>query len=204
VLLCSCGRPMSGRPHNGTYPDGQKRRQYFCAKNRRGCGKVAVDMRAADGELQEFVVQRLSDPRFADAIATARNDVTDRLEHVRKEIADCEKLQRALSDWLGRRELTLDSFDAANKPLAEDLARLNDERERLDQGAGDGPVKVQSAEEIRRQWTDAEVPDRRAMLKSALRGGLQAVVKPAGKNGKRKFDRTRITIGKPEKSDSVA
>jgi site-specific DNA recombinase len=34
-----CGRKLSGRPHVGEYPDGQRRRQYACTKARGGVGR---------------------------------------------------------------------------------------------------------------------------------------------------------------------
>ena len=44
------------------------------------------------------------------------------------EIAECERLQQAISDRWGRREMTLAAFDAANACLVPDLARLTAER----------------------------------------------------------------------------
>lgn len=122
---------MTGRPHSGTYSDGTPRRQYHCNKGGGGCGKVAADMRAVDGELRAFVALRLSAPRHAAAVAAARAQVADRLAAVNAEIADCEAIAEALADRLGRREITLVAFDKANEPLAADLARLRAERDTL-------------------------------------------------------------------------
>ncbi|MGH8573051.1 MAG: recombinase family protein, partial [Gammaproteobacteria bacterium] len=201
VRCGSCATTLMARPHNGQYPDGEQRRQYFCGRAKRGaCGKVAVDMRAVDRELRELVVARLSDSRHAAAIAAARAQVADRLSAVDAEIAEIEQLQRALSDRLGRREISLESFDVANRPLAQDLARLVAEREQLADGSPAGPVQAMSAHAVAQQWDDPDtaVAERRAMVTAAL-GGSWLAVDPAVKapGVKRVFDRRRLRLVKP-------
>jgi hypothetical protein len=69
-----------------------------------------------DAEPQVLVVRRLSDSRYAAALEAARAQVADRLTAIRIEIADCEALQAALSERLGRRKIKLDAFDKADQP----------------------------------------------------------------------------------------
>ncbi|WP_233620544.1 recombinase family protein [Amycolatopsis sp. WAC 01416] len=73
IVRCGrCGNLLYGRPHSGVYKGTEeKRRQYACLTSRRGCGKVAADARLIDIELRQFVMTRLSDPRFAAAISAA-------------------------------------------------------------------------------------------------------------------------------------
>lgn len=52
----------------------------------------------------------------AAAILAARSKVAERLAEVNEEIARCEAPKRALSERFGARQMTLDSFDAANEP----------------------------------------------------------------------------------------
>jgi len=201
IVRCgSCGTGLVVRPHTGTYSDGERRRQYYCDPRRnRACGRVAVDQRALDRELRELVIARLSDSRHAAAIAAARAQVADRLAAVTAEIGDIERLQRALSDRLGRREISLDSFDVANRPLAEDLARLTVERDELSGGNPAGPTEAMSAETVAAQWDDpdASVADRRAMLTAAL-GRSWLVVDPVKAAGvRRTFDRRRVRLVEP-------
>jgi site-specific DNA recombinase len=196
ILRCGlCGHALSGRPHTGTYPDGQKRRQYACVKSRGGCGKVAVDVRAVDRELRGFVLDRLSDRQHAAALTAARARVADRLSEVEAEIRECERLQKALAERLGRRDraMTLDAFDAANEPLARDLVRLSAEREVLSGGESGGPVDALGLDEVAAQWDAGQVSERRAMLTAAL-GRERVSIAAATATGRGKFDPTRVKI----------
>lgn len=197
ILRCGrCGITLSARQQNTTYRDGKPRMTYFCNKQRRGCGKLYADVRAVDKELRALTIVRLSDSRHAAAIEAARARVADRLADVRAQIADCESIQAALSERLGRREVTLDAFDRANEPLAADLARLRAERETLEGGSPEGPVVAQSRETIAAQWDDADVLEQRTMLASAL-GRNVLKVQPFAHNGKRSFDPERLQLVDP-------
>ena len=198
VLRCGvCGHKISGRPHTGTYHDGQKRRQYMCNRGTGGCGKVAADMRAIDEQLRGLVTRRLSDSRYAQAVAAAQAQVSQRLSELDAEIAECEELQQALSDRLGRREITLKAFDAANTPLGASLAALRTERESLTGSpTAAGPVRALPPETIAAQWDDADIPAKRAMLVQAL-GPLRLLLDPARKDGKRRFTSDRLRLDNP-------
>jgi DNA invertase Pin-like site-specific DNA recombinase len=204
VLRCGrCGHRLTGRPHTGTYPDGVPRRQYHCTKRSGGCGGVAADVRAVDGELRSFVVRRLSDPRHAAAVAAARARVADRLSAVIVEIAECEAIEEALADRLGRREITVAAFDKANQPLSVDLTRLRSERDALSAGEPAGPVTVLDAAEVAAQWDTAEPPERRSFLLAAL-GSLRLMLDPAPKSGRRVFDPARIRLAEVSSSSDNA
>jgi len=127
ILRCGqpdCGTRMSARKAEGVYKGTVDRRQYYtCAKERRGCGGVNADLRSVDWELRAFVIYRLSDSRYAAAVEAARAQTADRLSMINAEIADDEELQGALSERLGRKELTLAAFDRANAPLVKKPGR---------------------------------------------------------------------------------
>ncbi|MEV6624945.1 recombinase family protein [Amycolatopsis sp. NPDC051106] len=199
ILRCGrCEMKLSASRKDTVYKDtGERRAVYFCNKQRRGCGKVYGDRRAVDAELRLIVIARQSDPRHASAVAAARARVADRLAEVRAEIAECEKIQNALSERLGRREITLDAFDHANQPLAADLARLRAERETLSGGKPDGPTRAQDPAEIASQWDDGNVYEKRAMLSSAL-GKALLFLDPSGRTGTRAFKRERLRLVDPE------
>ncbi|MGH3520871.1 MAG: hypothetical protein ACRDQ7_26555 [Haloechinothrix sp.] len=184
---------LSGHKQSATYRDGEKRATYFCNKGRRGCGRVYADVRAVDRELRIFVLRRLSYPRHAAAVSAARSKVAERLAVMDDEIAKCEQLQRALSDRLGRREITLDSFDVANEPLAADMAQLRAERQSLSGGTPEGPTEPQSVEALDAEWQDGDIAAKRAMLTSAL-GRDRLVIDRFDRNGKRVFDKSRIRL----------
>jgi len=199
IIRCGvCKRPLSARKQEKTYADGSRRSTYFCNPERRGCGKVYADVRAVDHELRKLSVKRLSDPRRVAAIGAARSQVAGRLAEVKKEIAEIEVLQRALSDRLGRREIRLDAFDVANKPLAADLARLLTERDSLPGGLPDTPPEELGRIEVESRWDDAvDVADRRAMLTDALENEW-LLIDPKGRGGSKVFDPTRMRLSNPE------
>ncbi|MFD0490719.1 hypothetical protein ACFQ0O_30865 [Saccharopolyspora spinosporotrichia] len=150
-------------------------------------------MRRVDEELRTFVVARLSDSRFAEAVSAARAQVSDRLDEVTAEITECERLQEELAAKLGRRELTLKAFETANAPLAESLHALYAERDKLSGGSPEGPTAAQPAEVIAQQWDSAEPAERRALFTQAL-GQHTMVIDPAIKDRKRKWDPARVRI----------
>lgn len=77
--------------------------------------------------------------------------MSERLAEVTREIEEIETLQAALSERLGRREITLPVFDASNKHLMDDLAPLLDERESLSDGSPEGPTVAMSEEQVAAQ-----------------------------------------------------
>ncbi|MBB4684635.1 recombinase family protein [Amycolatopsis jiangsuensis] len=194
ILRCAvCRRKLSARTNRtATYrEDGQWRFQYFCPKQRRGCGTVYVDGRAVDRELLAFTVERLSDERHAHEVAVLQSRTSDRLAEVRAEIAQIEVLQQGLSERLGARRISLDAFDVANEPLAADLARLIAERDELTEEVPAGPTEVASAQTLADEWEKGDTSEKRAMLTRAL-GRDRMTVFPADRTGKREFDRSRL------------
>jgi len=201
--IVRCGEPdcdaaLSARKGEGFYKGTEVRRAYYtCAKERRGCGKVNADLRSVDRELRAWVIARLSDSRYAAALEAARAQVADRLTALNAEIHDCETLQEALSERLGRRELTLSAFDRANTPLAKTLAELYAERDALSGGAPEGPTTAQSAETVAAQWDAADTVERRAMLTQALGSSTLYLDRYVKRPGPRVFDRDRLRLVDP-------
>jgi len=119
------------------------RASYRCNKQRKGCGRIDISLRRVDAELRALTVARLSDPRHAEAITAVRSQVSDRLSTVLDEIEQIEGVARALSERVGRREMSLADFDNSYKFLQEDLTPLITERDQLKARAfGDGTVNV--------------------------------------------------------------
>lgn len=174
ILRCArCGLTLSAKKvsstKSGFYPGTTQRKAvYFCHPDRRGCGKVSIDVRATDKRLRALTASRLSDPRHAAAVSAARARVAEELTRVRKELAECLRIQEALTERAARREIALDAFDRANGPLQADIARLKARDTELSGGNLDGPLQPQSMEEILRQWDEGEISDKRTLLRSAL------------------------------------
>jgi DNA invertase Pin-like site-specific DNA recombinase len=174
-----------------------RRKNYTCDKDQRGCGKINADVRSVDRELRAMVIARLSDKRYAAALEAARAQVADRLTEVNAEIADCEELQNALSERLGRRAMSLSAFDRANEPLAVTLARLYAERDVLSGGEIGRPTATQSAAKVAAQWDVGTNTERRAMLKQALGASTLYLDRYVKRPGPRTFDPGRLRVVDP-------
>jgi site-specific DNA recombinase len=194
-LRCGrCDALLSAHPH-GKLANGEPRRVYFCNTQRRGCGKIAAQVNHVDERLEEFVVERLSDPEHAAGLSAFRARTNEQLERVRAEIEQVEQLQAALTARLVRREIPLAAFDENNALLVKDLARLTAERGALPGGNGDDDtIAVMDAEEVLAEYKAADLVGRRTMLKRAL-GRNRLFIDPA-KPG-RTFDPNRIRLGPP-------
>jgi site-specific DNA recombinase len=199
IMRCKlCDTPLSAHPAGSVYSDtGELRYAYFCNKQRRGCGKVSVDGRAIEEELRTVTILRLSDREHAAGIERARARVADRLAQVRTEIAQCREIQEGLSVRLGRREMSLAAFDAANGPLVADLARLEAEDHTLSGGNLDGPAEPQSAAQVAADYDAADIAERRRMLRSALSPDTLLIARGT-RTGKRVFDRGRLWLRDPD------
>jgi DNA invertase Pin-like site-specific DNA recombinase len=198
VLRCGlCGHTLSARKAAAKFAlvDGSIRRVYFCPKHRGGCGKVEAAMSGVDQEIKLLVITRLSDPEHAAQVKAYTTRRAERLAEVRQDIADVESLTEALSERLGRREMTLAGFDKANKPLAAQLAELEAERASLESGQL-GPVAVATRAEIEAEWATAGPAEQRVMLVRAL-GRWRLLVDPGRRIGP-KFDPTRVRLVPPD------
>lgn len=180
-----------------------RRKYYACQADQRGCGKVHADVRSVDRHLRALVITRLSDKRYAAALEAARAQIADRLTEVNAEIAECEELQTALSERLGRRAMSLAAFDRANEPLAKSLAKLYAERESLEGGSDDRPAVAQSAAEVEAQWITGNNTERRAMLKQALGASTLYLDRYVQRPGPRVFDPARLRVVDPSGRDHM-
>lgn len=198
ILRCGlCGKKISAASTGTAYKDGTRRYQYICNKQRRGCGGVYADAAAVDNQLRLFVIARLSDARHAQAIAAARARVSSRLTELNKEIKSITDVQEALVERLVRREISVTTFDKSNLFLATDLAPLEEERGKLSGASVEGPDEALSAEELARQWKDADLLGKRALVTQAC--GLDELrLSPGKKSGKRAFGRERLRLLPPE------
>ncbi len=97
-----------------------------------GCAKLIVDQRdldeAAEALTVEILVGRLARPMRSKPTSRELESEATRLDLA---IADAERVAEALSDRLGRGEITLSRYDIAVRPLDERIAKLRAEREAL-------------------------------------------------------------------------
>jgi hypothetical protein len=173
VAVCGrCGTRLSGRPRANMrpYPDGEVRRQYWCAYTHGGCGKLNIDQRALDEAARALAVAILSDPRHAAAVEAAAARTAAEAADLDGQITAAEELAGQLAGRLGRGEITLARYDAATGPLDARLAKLRAARAELAAPAPVPPALAEAAWAGR--WDEADGGEKRRLLRMALRGRL--------------------------------
>jgi site-specific DNA recombinase len=194
-----CGHGLSGKPQYKATATRRERLIYFCPAHRGGCGKVATNIVGVDAQVRLLVIERLSSREHAAQVTAFTSTRVTRLTQVRAELAQAEQLQEALAERLGRQEMTLGAFDAANAPVVKTLAALVAERDSLESGEL-GPLEVATAAEITAEW-DALVAARdvgglRAMLRRAL--GRHRLVLDRATSQSPYFDPSRLRLELPD------
>jgi hypothetical protein len=142
-----------------------------------------VDQRALDRAARALVVEILSDTRNTDEIEHAAYEAASEAVQLDIKIAEAEAVAEALSDRLGRGEITLAHYDLVIKPVDERIASLRAERAAL---PDPGPVPVPGTQQSlgtsraqwRQRWDTADYKRKRDLLKMALRG-KHLVIQPA-------------------------
>jgi site-specific DNA recombinase len=204
IVRCGlCGHVLTGRPRTNMrpYPDGEPRRQYWCQPQAHdgGCGRITVDQRELDRHVTALTVAILSDPRHAVAVEARARQVTEQRRRLDGELAKLDDLATQLAVRVGRGELPLARYDAMVEPLDKRIGELRGQLEELDAAPLAVPVGVaaelaaKSEAQWRRRWSDAEVDQRRDMVRQALRG-RRLVVESADPAGPRRFDPERVQV----------
>ncbi|MGH3299193.1 MAG: hypothetical protein ACRDP7_46125, partial [Trebonia sp.] len=151
----------------------------WCNPTAGGCGKTEVDQRALDSAARALVVEILSDTRNTDEIEHAAYEAASEAVQLDIKIAEAEAVAEALTDRLGRGEITLARYDLVIKPVDERIASLRTERAAL-------PDPVPRAQQSpgtsraqwRQRWDTADYKGKRDLLAMALRG-KHLVIQPA-------------------------
>ena len=182
----TCGKPLYGRPNAGSYPDGEPRRSYVCAKSTGGCGRLLMDALTVEDVARRFTIGRLSDPKHAAQVAAVFAAAQQGRAALDQDITEAEETVGRLKNRLRRKELSLRGYESAVVTVLEHLDALMAERNALDVPAVTGPVEAGKARaEIEAEWDTGTQEHRRAMLVSALGGTTQLVILPAGRGNRR-------------------
>src|SRR6202034_3627748 len=86
-----------------------------------------VDQRALDSAARALAVEILSDTRNTDEIEHATYEAASEAVQLDIKIAEAEAVAEALTDRLGRGEITLARYDLVIKPVDERIASLRAE-----------------------------------------------------------------------------
>lgn len=159
---------------------GQAMRAYRCPVH--GCNHNATDARALEEFVRSAVVDKLSDPRNASAVARK----SAALAKVDAKIATAEAKIAEARHRLGTVEgFTFEDFDGITGPLKAQVAKDAKEREALIAKGAGRVATVADRAEVERMWACGDVAVRRTMVLAALPFGVDV----------HKADRSRRTIG---------
>ncbi|MGD0604500.1 MAG: hypothetical protein ABSA53_12975, partial [Streptosporangiaceae bacterium] len=90
-----------------------------------------MDQRALDSAAHALAIEILSDMRNADEIEHAAREAASEAVRLDIKIAEAEAVAEALTDRLGRGEITLARYDLVIRPVDERIASLRAERAAL-------------------------------------------------------------------------
>jgi site-specific DNA recombinase len=193
LIRCGrCGKTLNGQVARN--PGENLRYRYGCNGQRGGCG-LTIDMAKTDAELRALTIARLSDSRYARAIAAARARISTRMAELTAEITQIEAVQAALAERVGRRQMSIAEYEKSADFLSADLEPLLAERDTLAAGSIDGPTQVLTSVDVARQWDEAQTTrERRAMLADAIgTDHVRILPSPPGPR-QRRFNPDRIVL----------
>ncbi|WP_433508522.1 hypothetical protein ACQP04_29065 [Pseudonocardia halophobica] len=141
--------------------------------------------------------ERLDAEDVADATAAAQT--SRRVDEIAEELEAARQVEDALSEKLGRGEISLSAWEVGHKHAHARVVHLEAERDELAaQTAQEGPeFEVARAEELAADWDADEAANgtlRRAMLARALRGRYVEIEPRPHQKGKPVFDSSRVSI----------
>jgi len=187
LVLRRCGSPaaatfLHGRTRNALkpYPDGSVSRSYWCNPTAGGCGRP----KWTSGHWMQRHARswlRSCRTRAHDEIEHAAYEAASEAVQLDIKIAEAEAVAEALTDRLGRGEITLTHYDLVIKPVDERIASLRAERAALPD-PGPVPGTQPSLGTSRAQWRSggitAATRESKTCSKMALRG-KHLVIQPA-------------------------
>lgn len=177
-----CGRPGCGAKLIGCHGNGGPR--YWCMPSRGGCGKLAITAEATEAEIEEQVLEYVTDEKVVARLQAVVQDVDSR--QVRREIAEDEAALKSLAAEFARKQVTLAEWKEARTIIAE---RIEENRALLVSRAPKAVRRLLAAQDRRAEW-QAFSPSARRDVVLALVAGYR--VAPFRKGAARRFDPARL------------
>ena len=174
VLRCdACGRPMVGSRMAGTYDDGSPRRMYRCPPQ--GCGRVAVDARAAERWAGRQVVAVMSAPEHAQTVTRRGEELAElgrRIQLIQDAITQLDARTPGVHpDRVVQHQARIMAHEDELTPLLNQRDALYAERR-----AG---ATVMDVAALRHNWADATPAERRELCRLTMPNGFY--VAPVGR-----------------------
>ncbi|MEU2558476.1 recombinase zinc beta ribbon domain-containing protein [Streptomyces longispororuber] len=181
-----CAHAMQGARTNAGTPG------YRCRpkdkQGRGGCGEVRIDAELLETYVGEYAVAELLKPGIREQILEAQEAVKQRIEQMKADAADLAGRRTELGALYGRREISKDSFVAAEREIA---ASLKDIRSRLRYAEQMANFKLGGAADLVRWWNSAPHTSKSAIIRLLLR---RIEVFPASARGVRTIEPGRVIL----------
>ena len=190
LLACGrdgCGRPLSGRVHDGGV------RRYMCIKapGVPGCGRLAINAEPAETEIRDQVLTALESPAFLDRLLRAASGTASLDEKAisGKIRAIDERREELAADWAAG-ELTRKEWATARRALDDQLSKLTRSLSRDTRTAALAQFAAMQGDCWDR-WEHLTIGARRALVEATA---SPITIYPATVRGQHAFDPDRIKI----------
>lgn len=165
-------------------------RRYVCMKgpDHHGCGSLSVVADPLERFLADLVILRLDTPELADALA-GRAAADARGAQAGEDLAEANAQLAELADFYGRREITMQEWVIAKKPIQ---VRKADAEQRLAQSTGTNAISAHIGQGValRQGWDSLNLDQQAAIMRAVLD---HAVIAPSEQHTGGVFDYGRVT-----------
>jgi len=183
LLLCShCGERLVARPRTGG------KRRYACAKGVgfSGCGKTYINADEVEEFMTRAVLHRLDSPQLQQAIERRQRKAPD----ARRWWEEAEAAQAQLEELAtayGQREITMDEWKAARKPIEQRLTAARKQLAKVSHSSAIDPY-VGNGAQLRADWGGLDLSQQHAIVAAVV----DSVVVGPARRGYNRFDDSRL------------
>ncbi|WP_438470977.1 recombinase family protein [Streptomyces asiaticus] len=155
---------------------------------RGGCGEVRMGAELLENHVGEYVVAELLKPGVRDQILKAQAAVREQVAKINQEIADLEVRRAEAGTLYGKRQISSDSFVAADREIT---ANLKAARSRLRYAEQMANFSLGNAKDLVRWWNTAPTASKKAIAVLLLEN---VEVFPASARGIRTVEPGRVVL----------
>lgn len=155
---------------------------------RGGCGEVRIDAELLENHVGEYVVAELLKPGIRDQILKAQAAVRELVKKLKQEIEDLEARRTEAGTLYGKRQISSDSFVAADREIT---ANLKGARSRLRYAEQMANFSLGNAKDLVRWWNTAPTASKKAIAMLLLE---KVEVFPASARGVRTIEPGRVVL----------
>ncbi|MFD8509752.1 recombinase family protein [Streptomyces antimycoticus] len=155
---------------------------------RGGCGEVRIDAELLENHVGEYVVAELLKPGIRNQILKAQAAVREQVTKLNQEIEDLEARRTEAGMLYGKRQISSDSFVAADREITENLKAT---RSRLRYAEQMANFSLGNAKDLVRWWNTAPTASKKAIAMVLLEN---VEVFPASARGIRTVEPGRVVL----------